>query len=118
MKERGESFTEAHDVLVVLDRQHFAIAPKIRLPRPQTLFCQRRRCPLQIVTNQKRLSALRAKVVQPSCLMIKAARRAFEMSNVHCFLRWTFKNYWADHNSGSRPNPSGGARILRSGQNR
>src|SRR4051812_40076628 len=112
MQERRKSFAEADNILVLFDRQHLAISPKVRLAILQRFLCQRPSGALKVVANQERLAALSAKVVQALCLVAQSARAAFKMSNVHVF--WPFwRSRRARHHNVSRAIASGGAGIWR-----
>src|ERR1043166_633755 len=99
MQERRESFAETYDVLVILNGKHLAITPKIRLSIFQSLFFQRPRRGCEIVTNQQRLAALSAEIVQASCLVTQSAGAAFEMGDIHLFSAFLSEGFRARHNN-------------------
>src|SRR6185436_19164280 len=77
------SLAESHDVVFATDGQNLAIAPEIGPAGVKGLPGEHFANPLQIVAYEKRLTALRADVVNTSCFVFAMAGGALEVLDVH-----------------------------------
>src|SRR5437868_9008049 len=80
---RGPGLAKRDDVVLTAYRQQLAVAPQVSSSRVESLARQKLGDALQIIAYQERLAALRADVVNTSCLVFAVAERALEVLDVH-----------------------------------